>query len=69
MGNASAFEAVDSEAKRLAAKQLVQLVTREVEKKAAAASVVQPKAAPAPLTETPEQLREGVRAALSRRRA
>jgi hypothetical protein len=65
-----AAEAVDAEAKRLAAKQLVQLATRKVEKKAAAApAVVKPKAAPAPLTETPEQLRERVRAALLRRRA
>jgi hypothetical protein len=49
----------------LAAKQLVQLATRKVEKKAAEAAapaVVKPKAAPAPPTETPEQLRDRVRA-------
>jgi sRNA-binding protein len=50
-------EAVDAEAKHLAAKQLVQLATRKVEKKAveaAAPAVVKPKAASAPPTETPD---------------
>ena len=65
-------EAVDADAKHLAAKQLVQLATQKVEKKAAEAAapaVVKPKPAPAPPTETPEQLRDRVRAALLRRRA
>ena len=65
-------EAVDAEAKHLAATQLMQLATRKVEKKAAGAAapaVDKPKAPPAPPTETPQQLRERVRAALLRRRA
>ena len=64
-------EAVDAEAKRLAAKQLLQLATRKVEEKAADAAapdVVKPKAAPPLPTETPEQLRKRVRAALLRQR-
>ena len=50
-------EAVDAEARHLAAKPLAQLATRKVEKKAvevAAPAVVKPKAASAPPTETPD---------------
>jgi hypothetical protein len=53
----------------LAAKQLAQLAVRKAAKKvaeAAAPAVVKPKPAPAALTETPEQLRARVRAALLR---
>jgi len=63
-------EAVDTEAKDLAAKQLAQLAARKAAKKAAegaAPVVVKPK--PASPTETPAQLRDRVRAALLRRRA
>jgi sRNA-binding protein len=67
-------ETVDAEAKDLATKQLAQLAARKAAKKAAdaaARAVVKPKPAPAPApsTETPEQLRDRVRAALLRRRA
>jgi sRNA-binding protein len=67
-------ETVDAEAKDLATKQLAQLAARKAAKKAAEAAapaVVKPKPAPAPArsTETPEQLRDRVRAALLRRRA
>jgi sRNA-binding protein len=68
----SPAETVDAEAKDLATKQLAQLAARKVAKKAAeavASTVVKPKPAPAPPTETPEQLRNRVRAALLRRRA
>ena len=67
----SPAETVDAEAKDLATKQLAQLAARKAAKKAAEAAVVKPKAAPAPApsTETPEQLRDRVRAALLRRRA
>jgi sRNA-binding protein len=68
----SPAETVDAEAKDLATKQLAQLAARKAAKKAAAAAaaaVVQPKPAPAPPTETAEQLRDRVRAALLRRRA
>jgi ProP effector len=68
----SPAETVDAEAKDLATKQLAQLAARKAAKKAAEAAapaVVKPKAAPAPPTETPEQLRARVRAALLRRRA
>ena len=61
-------ETVDPEAKDLAAKQLARLAVRLAAKKAAkptAPTVVKPKPAP----ETPEQLRDRVRAALLRRRA
>jgi sRNA-binding protein len=58
-------EAVDAEAKDLANKQLARLAAR----KAAAPAMVKPKPAPAPPTETAEQLRDRVRAALLRRRA
>jgi sRNA-binding protein len=63
-------ETVDAEAKDLATNQLAQLAARKAAKKAADA-VVKPKPAPppAPSTETPEQLRDRVRAALLRRRA
>jgi len=65
-------ETVDAEAKNLAAKQLAQLAARKAAKKAAkpaSQAAVKPKPAPAPPTETPEQLRDRVRAALLRRRA
>ena len=68
----SPAETVDAEAKDLATKQLAQLAARKTGKKAAEASapaVVKPKPPPAPPTETPEQLRGRVRAALLRRRA
>jgi sRNA-binding protein len=70
----SPAETVDAEAKDLATKQLAQLAARKAAKKAAEAAapaVVKPKPAPAPArsTETPEQLRDRVRAALLRRRA
>jgi sRNA-binding protein len=65
-------ETVDAEAKDLAAKQLARLAAREAAKKAAKPTeptVAKPKPAPARPTETPEQLRDRVRAALLRRRA
>jgi sRNA-binding protein len=68
----SPAETVDAEAKDLATKRLAQLAARKTGKKAAEAwapAVVKPKPAPAPPTETPEQLRDRVRAALLRRRA
>jgi sRNA-binding protein len=68
----SPAEMVDAKAKDLAAKQLAQLETRKDAKKAeetARATVVKPKPAPTRPTETPEQLRDRVRAALLRRRA
>ncbi len=68
----SPAELVDAGAKDLAIKQLAQLATRKTAKKAAeaaAATVVKPTSAPTPPTETPEQLRDRVRAALLRRRA
>jgi sRNA-binding protein len=61
-------EAVDAEAKDLAAKQLERLAAR----KAARPAMVKPKPASAPPTAmppTPEQLRDRVRASLSRRSA
>jgi sRNA-binding protein len=64
-------ETVDAEAKDLAAKQLAKLAARKAAKKVAkpaASAAVKPKPASAP-TETPEQLRDRVRAALLRRRA
>jgi sRNA-binding protein len=66
----SLAETVDAEAKDLAAKQLAQLAVRKAAKKVAkpaAPATVKPKLAPAPPTETPEQLRDRVRAALLRR--
>jgi sRNA-binding protein len=65
-------EPVDAEAKDLATKKLAQLALRRAAKKAAeaaAAAVVKPKPAPTRPTETPEQLRDRVRASLLRRRA
>jgi sRNA-binding protein len=66
-------EMVDAEAKDLAAKQLAKLAARKAKKaeEAAPPAVVKPKhaSAPAPPTETPEQLRARVRGALLRRRA
>jgi sRNA-binding protein len=64
-------EPVDAEAKGLAAKQLAKLAAHKAAKKVAkpAAPAVKPKPAPAPPTETPEQLRNRVRAALLRRHA
>jgi sRNA-binding protein len=65
-------ETVDAEAKDLAAKQLARLAVREDAKKAAkptAPTAMKPKSAPARPTETPEQLRDRVRAALLRRHA
>jgi sRNA-binding protein len=64
----SPAEMVDAEAKELATKQMAQLEARKAAKTAAAA-VVKPKSAPARPTQTPEQLRERVRAGLFRRRA
>jgi sRNA-binding protein len=67
-------EAVDAEAKDLAAKRLAQLAARKTAKKTAKTAVpavVKPKPAPAPSIdtppETPEQLRTRVRASLFRR--
>jgi sRNA-binding protein len=68
----SPVETVDAEAKDLATKQLAQLAARKAAKKAAEAeapAVVKPKPTLAPPTETPEQLRARVRAALLRRSA
>jgi sRNA-binding protein len=65
-------EAVDAEAKDLAAKQLAKLAARKAEKKAAntaAPAVAKPPPAPAPPPETPEQLRARVRASLLHRSA
>jgi sRNA-binding protein len=64
----SPAESVDAEAKDLATKQLARLAARTAAK-AGAPAVVTPKPAPAPLTETPEQLRGRVRSALLRRSA
>ena len=67
----STTETVDEGAKDLAAKQLMRLAARKAAKAAEAAgpAVVKPKPAPAPPPETPEQLRDRVRAALLRRHA
>jgi sRNA-binding protein len=69
-------EAVNAEAKDLAAKRLAQLAARKAAKEAAKTAtpaVVTPPPAPAPATETPpetpEQLRARVRAVLLRRSA
>jgi sRNA-binding protein len=67
-------ETVDAGAKDLAAKQLAKLAARKAAKKAAkppAPAVVKPEPAPptGSSTETPERLRDRVRAALLRRRA
>jgi sRNA-binding protein len=67
----SAAEMIDAEAKKLATKQMAQLEARKAAKKAAeaAAAVVKPKLVQTRPTETPEQLRDRVRAGLLRRRA
>jgi sRNA-binding protein len=68
----SPAETVDAEAKELATQQMAQLEARKAAKKAAEtarAAVVKPKPAPPRPTETPEQLRDRVRAGLLRRRA
>jgi sRNA-binding protein len=68
----SPAEAVDAEAKDLAAKRLAELAARKAAKKAAktvAPTAGKPKAAPTAPVETPEQLRARVRASLLRRSA
>jgi sRNA-binding protein len=68
----SPAEMVDAEAKELATKQIAQLEARKATKKPAepaSAAVVKPKPAQTRRTETPEQLRNRVRAGLFRRRA
>jgi hypothetical protein len=63
---------VDAQAKDLATKQMAQLEARKAAKKAAEttrAPVVKTKPAQARPAETPEQLRDRVRAGLQRRRA
>jgi sRNA-binding protein len=68
----SPAEMVNAEAKELATRQMAQLEARKAAKKAAEtakAAVVKPKPAPTRPTETPEQLRDRVRAGLLRRRA
>jgi sRNA-binding protein len=68
----SPAEMVDAEAKELATKQMAKLEARKAAKKAAeaaAAAVVKPKPVQTRPTETPEQLRNRVRAGLLRRRA
>ena len=68
----SPAETVDAEAKDLATKQLAQLAARKAAKKVAGtarAAAVEPKPVQTRLTETPEQLRNRVRAGLLRRRA
>jgi sRNA-binding protein len=68
----SPAEMVDAEAKELATKQMAQLEARRAAKKAAEtarAAVVKRKPAQTRPTETPEQLRDRVRAGLLRRRA
>jgi sRNA-binding protein len=65
-------EAVDAEAKDLAAKQLARLAAREAAKRAAkpaAAAAMKPAPAPTLPPKTPEQLRARVRATLLRRSA
>jgi hypothetical protein len=68
----SVADTIDAEAKDLATKQLARFAAREIAKKATLAAEPaegQPKPAPAPLTETPAQLRARVRASLLRRTA
>jgi sRNA-binding protein len=68
----SLAEMVDAEAKELATKQMAQLEARKAAKKATEATptaIAKPKPATSPPTETPERLRERVRATLLRRRA
>jgi sRNA-binding protein len=68
----SPAEMVDAEAKDLATKQMARHEARKTAKKAAEtarAPVVKPRPAQTWPTETPEQLRDRVRAGLPRRRA
>jgi sRNA-binding protein len=68
----SPAEMVDAEAKELATKQFAQLEARKAAKRAAetaTAAMVKPKPVPTRPSETPDQLRNRVRAGLSRRRA
>jgi sRNA-binding protein len=68
----SPAEMVDAEARELATMQMAQLEARKAAKKAAeiaSAPVGNSKPAPTPPTETPEHLRNRVRAGLLRRRA
>jgi hypothetical protein len=68
----SPAELVDAEAKELATKQMAQLEARKAAKKAAeiaSAAVGKPKPRPTRPTETPEQLRDRVRAGLLRFRS
>jgi sRNA-binding protein len=68
----SPAEVVDAEAKELATKQMAQLEARKAAKKVAetaAAAAVKPKPVQTRPTETPEHLRDRVRAGLLRRRA
>jgi sRNA-binding protein len=68
----SPAEMVDAEAKELATKQIAQLAARKAAKKATEATapaIAKPKPATSRPTETPERLRERVRAVLLRRRA
>jgi sRNA-binding protein len=68
----SPAEAIDTEARELANKQLARLAARETAKKvtkAVAPAVVKPKPEPLRPTATPDQLRGRVRASLLRRRA
>jgi sRNA-binding protein len=68
----SPAEMIDAEASELATKQMAQLKARKAAKKAAEitnAAVGRPKPAPTRPFETPEQLRNRVRAGLLRRRA
>jgi sRNA-binding protein len=64
----SPAEIVDAQAKELATKQMAQLETRKAAETARAA-VMKPKPVQTRPTETPEQLRDRVRAGLLRRRA
>jgi sRNA-binding protein len=68
----SLAEMVDAEAKELATKQIAQLAARKAAKKATEATapaIAKPKPITSRPAETPERLRERVRAALLRRRA
>jgi sRNA-binding protein len=68
----SPAEMVDAEARELATKQVAQLEARKAAKRAAeaaASAVVKPKLAQSRPVETPQQLRDRVRASLLRRRA
>ena len=68
----SPSEMVDAEARELATKQGAQLEARKAAKRAAeaaASAVVKPKLAQSRPVETPQQLRDRVRASLLRRRA